>query len=364
SNNPSEDDHAEAFMKSDDSQWSFFGVYDGHNGWETSALLREELIEAVTKEFTGIDPAKPRTYDTDPYAEAMTRAFKSVDDKIVHERVDEVLQSKKISRSAVINLLAPAWSGSCALLAFYDAKTSMLRVALTGDCRAVLGRRRADGKFDLEVLTIDQTGKNPDEQKRVEAEHPGETVVKDGRILGWPPSRVFGDARWKWSREIQEKLKKYLGRSLVDAVKTPPYFTAEPVVSCTNMKRGDFVILATDGLWDVLTNREVVGLVGAWVHKNEGKTKTSGWWSRWWSAKSAANSLPVVGDAKSSESADKDYYGTKKEFINVDSNAATHLVRNALGGANKDLREALLSMRSPRARTYRDDMTATVVFFG
>jgi len=27
--------------------WSFFAVFDGHNGWETSAFLRENMIPAV-----------------------------------------------------------------------------------------------------------------------------------------------------------------------------------------------------------------------------------------------------------------------------------------------------------------------------
>jgi len=56
-------------------------------------------------------------------------------------------------------------------------------------------------------------------------------------------------------------------------------------------------------------------------------------------------------------------WGARKAFVNVDSNAATHLARNALGGDDSDLAAALLAMRSPRGRTYRDDITAIVIFF-
>ena len=386
SNDPLEDDHSEAFVSSGDSHWSLFAVLDGHSGWETSALLRAELIETVVKELAQTGSADSSS--PDPFAGAITRAFKGLDDKIVHQNVEQALQSK--SRSVAVNLLAPAYAGACALLAFYDAKSSKLRVALTGDCRAVLGRKRPDGRFDLEVLTTDQTGFNLDEKKRVEAAHPGEPVVKDGRTMGFGPSRVFGDARWKWSREIQDKLKKdHLGRNVLDSIKTPPYFTAEPVITTTTVQPGDFLVLATDGLWECLTNQEVVGLVQNWVQQHEGSQNT--WWS-WWRGLGVTPKadLPVVGKGETMGNNTPDRYRqwcAEKKFVTVDANAATHLIRNSLGGADKDLREALLSMRSPRSRAYwfefintfipatlilmivfscfqRDDITATVVFFG
>ena len=357
SNDPLEDDHSEAFIKSDDSHWSFFTVLDGHSGWETSALLREELIDTVIKEFADISPENIDS--SDPFAEAITRAFKRLDDNIVHKNVEQALRSK--SRSVAMNLLAPAYAGACALLAFYDAKSSELRVALTGDCRAVLGRKRSDGRFDLEVLTIDQTGFNADEKKRVEAEHPGEKVVKDGRTMGFGPSRVFGDARWKWSREIQDKLKNfYLGRTVLKSIETPPYFTAEPVVKTTKVQPGDFIVLATDGLWECLTNQEVVGLVGKWVQQHEGH-RTS-WRSWWWGSRVIDESdLPVVCREETKMGDNPGRYKqwcAEKKFITVDANVATHLVRNALGGADEDLREALLNLRSPRARAYWLDLIA------
>ena len=332
-------------------------MLDGHSGWETSALLREELIDTVIREFADI--SSESTDSSDPYTEAIVRAFVRLDDKIVHKNVKQALQSN--SRSAAINLLAPAYAGACALLAFYDAKTSKLRIALTGDCRAVLGRKRPDGRYDLEVLTTDHTGFNPEEKKRVEAAHPGETVVKDGRTMGFGPSRVFGDARWKWSREIQEKLKKsYLGRTVLDSIKTPPYFTAEPQVITTNVQPGDFVVLATDGLWECLTNREVVGLVGKWVRQQVGHRGS--WRSLWWGSGATVEAdLPVVCHGETRADDRPARYGqwcAEKKFVTVDANVATHLVRNALGGADEDLREALLTMRSPRARSYWFDLIA------
>ena len=77
---------------------------------------------------------------------------------------------------------------------------------------------------------------------------------------------AFGDAASKWSSEIQQRLhEEFLGDRVRENVKTPPYFTAEPEITTTEVQPGDFVAFATDGLRDCLTNEEVVGLVGIWL---------------------------------------------------------------------------------------------------
>ena len=60
--------------------------------------------------------------------------------------------------------------GSCALLAMFDTSHRNLYVACTGDSRAVAGiyEETTDGKgtWRVEVLSEDQTGRNPNELKR------------------------------------------------------------------------------------------------------------------------------------------------------------------------------------------------------
>jgi pyruvate dehydrogenase phosphatase len=64
--------------------------------------------------------------------------------------------------------------GSCALMAVLDTAHRNLYVACTGDCRAVAGiwEKDADGggSWRVEVLTEDQTGRNPNELKRYRTE--------------------------------------------------------------------------------------------------------------------------------------------------------------------------------------------------
>ncbi|KAK5013637.1 [Pyruvate dehydrogenase [acetyl-transferring]]-phosphatase 1, mitochondrial, partial [Cryomyces antarcticus] len=53
-----------------------------------------------------------------------------------------------------------------------------------------------------------------------------------------------------------------------------------------------------------------------------------------------------------------------ERFVVQDKNAATHLVRNALGGKDQDMVCALLTLPSPYSRRYRDDLTVEAIFFG
>jgi pyruvate dehydrogenase phosphatase len=382
SNDPIEDDHAEKIIEipqslaaadkgASSSDWMFWGVFDGHSGWVTSAKLRQTLISFVARELNSTyksaleDPAMrfptPEAIDA-----AIKTGFVRLDNEIVHESVKKVQKAQ--SKVAAAELLAPALSGSCALLSFYDSRSKLLRVACTGDSRAVLGRRGANGKWTATPLSEDQTGGTTSEAERLRKEHPGEpNVVRNGRILGGlEPSRAFGDAYYKWSLKTNQELKKsYFARTPSSLLKTPPYVTAEPIVTTTKVEpeKGDFVVMATDGLWEMLTNEEVVGLVGQWLDA-EGKAngqnaQTQSWLNSWFSTQ---KQLPVEQKVSSDGTGQRapirqQQWGTKtsmnERFVVEDKNAATHLVRNALGGKDQDQLSALLTLPSPFSRRYR-----------
>jgi pyruvate dehydrogenase phosphatase len=375
SNDPIEDDHAEKIIEvpqsvaaadtgAASSDWMFWGVFDGHSGWVTSAKLRQTLISYVARELNS-------TYTSSlPTPEAIDAAIKTgfvrLDNEIVHESVKKVQKAQ--SKLAAAELLAPALSGSCALLSFYDSRSKLLRVACTGDSRAVLGRRGANGKWTATPLSEDQTGGTASEAERLRKEHPGEpNVVRNGRILGGlEPSRAFGDAYYKWSLKTNQELKKdYFSRTPSSLLKTPPYVTAEPIITTTKVEpeKGDFVVMATDGLWEMLTNEEVVGLVGEWLDAegsaNGRNNQSQSWLSSWFSAD---KKLPVEQKASSDGTGQRapirqQQWGMKaslnERFVVEDKNAATHLVRNALGGKDQDQLSALLTLPSPISRRYR-----------
>ena len=420
SNNPIEDDHAEKIVEvpqtvtptedgSPGSDWMFWGVFDGHSGWTTSAKLRQVLISFVARELNFTyksaltDPAltfpTPEAIDT-----AIKRGFLRLDHEIVNESVEKV--TKINSKRAAAEILAPALSGSCALLSFYDSRSKLFRVACTGDSRAVLGRKGPSGKWVASALSEDQTGGTPSEMARLRSQHPGEpNVVRNGRILGGlEPSRAFGDSFYKWSQDVQMRMKRnFFGRTPSALLKTPPYVTAEPVVTTTKIQpeKGDFVVLATDGLWEMLTNEEVVGLVGQWLesyplpHQNPASSSTS-WTKSWFGGNSQtvlpvekSSNKPVLGEQGQRQPLRQEQWqitSSDERFVVEDKNVATHLVRNALGGRDRDMVCALLTLPSPYSRRHRyvldfgsgehgfagrlancenrDDLTVEVIFFG
>jgi len=395
SNNPIEDDHSEKIIeipqalatatgaRSSGSDWMFWGVFDGHAGWTTSAKLRQVLISFVARELnntyqTALADPSIDSPSTEEIETAIKTGFTRLDDEIVHDSVEKVLKAN--SKLVAAELLAPALSGSCALLSFYDSNTKLLRVACTGDSRAVLGRRGESGKWVATPLSVDQTGSNPDEEARMRKLHPGEeNVIRNGRVLGGlEPSRAFGDASYKWTREVSERLKQsFFGRTPSQLLRTPPYVTAEPVVTTTKIEpsKGDFVVMATDGLWEMLTNEEVVGLVGQWIEKQSAETNgnVASSWAKMFS--SQQKGLPVEHGKAKKEAKDgqktpirQQQWGVKggenDRFVVEDKNVATHLVRNALGGKDKDMVCALLTLPAPYSRRYRDDLTVEVIFFG
>lgn len=292
-----------------------------------------------------------------------------LDNEIIHESVEKVMKAN--SKRIAAELLAPALSGSCALVSFYDSKSKLLRVACTGDSRAVLGRRGPSGKWIATPLSEDQTGGTPSEMARLRAEHPGEeNVVRSGRILGGlEPSRAFGDSSYKWTREVQEQIKKnFFGRTPSTLLKTPPYVTAEPIVTTTKVEpeKGDFVVMATDGLWEMLTNEEVVGLVGQWLESQAtgsiGSNGSGSSWLKSWFSNAGGTALPVEKNGKHGKGDGQrapvrqlqwQVSGSDERFVVEDKNAATHLVRNALGGRDRDMVCALLTLPSPYSRRYR-----------
>jgi pyruvate dehydrogenase phosphatase len=344
---------------------------DTRSGWVTSAKLRQTLISYVARELnttykSAVEDPSLRFPAPEAIDAAIKTGFVRLDHEIVHESVKKVRKAQ--SKLAAAELLAPALSGSCALLSFYDSRSKLLRVACTGDSRAVLGRRAANGKWTATPLSEDQTGGTTSEMERLRKEHPGEpNVVRNGRILGGlEPSRAFGDATYKWSLQTAAELKKsYFGRTQSSLLKTPPYVTAEPIITTTKVEpeKGDFVVMATDGLWEMLTNEEVVGLVGQWLdaqgNPSAQGSQTQSWLKSWWSAE---KQLPVeqkAGDGGKGQRAPirQEQWGTKtslnERFVVEDKNAATHLVRNALGGKDQDQLSALLTLPSPFSRRYR-----------
>ncbi|WFD30757.1 [pyruvate dehydrogenase (acetyl-transferring)]-phosphatase [Malassezia sp. CBS 17886] len=339
------------------------------------------------------------------------------------------------SRSSAYESLLPALSGSCALMVYIDSARRDVYVANTGDSRAVAGYwDERNDRWEVEALTVDQTGRNPDEVKRIQREHPADeasTVIQRGRVLGGlEPTRAFGDARYKWDSGTQGRIyDAFLPRGSTAArppprgLKTPPYVTAEPVVGWRRVhlaspREGSdaatsapeslvaaaeglasslgataptrelrFIIMATDGLWDLMSNQEAVGLVAGHLAGIRGTITAAELEQRCFQpAKAVASARRVDADgggtpgagappadgeqppakAVSQQGSHHPLYKApnhQQTFVFEDDNLGTHLVRNALGGAARERVAGLLAIPPPQSRRYRDDITVNVILF-
>ncbi|CAG8689129.1 9780_t:CDS:1, partial [Funneliformis caledonium] len=290
---------------------------------------------------------------------AIERAFVELDEEVVIHSINKLLNTKGLF--SIEECLLSALSGSCALLAYIDAANKDLYIACTGDSRAVLGVKETDNekggkRWKAVALSEDQTGRNENEVKRIDKEHPGEegNIILNGRVFGGlEPTRAFGDSKYKWDMKMQDgiftkffKIKRGLAGGSRN--KTPPYVTARPEITCHKLTENDkFLVLATDGLWDELSNEEVVELVGEFL---DGRRDII----------DEKENPPILKE----DELKWENYKQEKAFTFVDENASTHLIRNAYGGAKQDQVCALLSLPSPISRRFVDDITVTVVFFG
>lgn len=260
----------------------------------------------------------------------------SLDDKISNvalEDVKAILSGHSMTGDMRSRILT-ALEGACALTAV--VRQEDMFVANTGDCRVVLGQNEGGKKWTALPLTVDQNAKNPDEVKRLLAAHPGEesTTILAGRVLGGlMPFRTFGDVDYKWEKKYLENLVP-----LPPVYKSPPYVTAEPVMSHHKLlKTNKFLILASDGFWERVSNKRAVNIVAEVLANNSQQRKK----------------LPIF----------KRYFGKKERSDPCCSceNVATTLLWHALGGTEANV-SRLLQLDPKFRRGYRDDITIIVVY--
>lgn len=242
--------------------------------------------------------------------------------------------------------------------------------------------------------------------RRLQREHPADeqqSVIQRGRVLGGlEPTRAFGDGRYKWDRNTQARLieaflpNRQSARGPPKALQTPPYVTAEPVVEwrkipigheehappdslvaaasegltslsgSTSTRELRFIIMATDGLWDLMSNQEAVGLVAGHLAGIRGEVRAADLQQQCFSPSKSAPALAAKATASDEKAPPSSEHGPHhpllrtpnhlQKFSFQDDNLSTHLVRNALGGAARERVAGLLAIPSPESRRYRDDV--------
>ncbi|XP_031255689.1 protein phosphatase 2C 77-like [Pistacia vera] len=200
----------------------FFGVYDGHGGFQVANYCRERIHMALAEE---IETEKARLSEGTfggNYEELWKKAFTNC-----FLKVDAEIAGANASKGCA-EPVAPETVGSTAVVAIISP--THVIVANCGDSRAVLCR----GKVPM-PLSVDHKPDREDELARIEA--------AGGKVIQWNGSRVFGVLAM--SRSIGDRYLK-------------PWIIPDPddVMLVPRAKEDDCLILASDGLWDVMTNEE------------------------------------------------------------------------------------------------------------
>lgn len=185
-------------------------------------------------------------------------------------------------------------------------------------------------------------------------------MVKHDRLLGLLiPFRGFGDMKFKWNEELlnliyEARPELLIGnenaKMLLPNYHTPPYLIADPEITYHKLRPQDtFLILATDGLWELMHRQTVVQVLGEHLSDMQWKKPVSGL------CFTVGQMHRLLQERES------------RAFSALeDENSATHLIHHALGSDGCGSLEPkcmakMLSLPQDLARMYRDDITIIVI---
>mmetsp|Transcript_19504 Transcript_19504/g.27388 ORF Transcript_19504/g.27388 Transcript_19504/m.27388 type:complete len:377 (+) Transcript_19504:293-1423(+) len=260
-NDPIEDRH----LIKDLSQGEFIAaVFDGHGGWQAAEFAQKRMAKVVQ-----IELATSMAKTPNEISDALTRSFLRIEREFLF----------RVKFAFELGFGEVARTGACALVAMI--RNENLFIANAGDCRAVLARKSSDSeKLEAIALSNDHNAREPVEQAKLRALHPNEKDIiyckqstscyVRGRLQ---PTRSFGDAYLKYSEfNAQPGQHSSAGRH-IPAPYTPPYISADPEIQhhVIDPSKDEFILLASDGLWDYMDNEEAIEV----VNRSEDKEKAS-----------------------------------------------------------------------------------------
>ncbi|KAI5654835.1 hypothetical protein M9H77_32022 [Catharanthus roseus] len=203
SSHPMEDYHVAKFVRIDGHELGLFAIYDGHLGNAVPAYLQKNLFANILKEDA---------FWTNPGG-SISRAYEKTD--------QDILKSSNLGRG-----------GSTAVTAIL-INGRRLWVANVGDSRAVLSRGGQAIQMTIDHEPSTERGSIENKGGFV-SNMPGDVPRVNGQLA---VSRAFGD----------KSLKSHLRSD-------PDILDVTIDVNC------DVLILASDGLWKVVTNQEAIDI--------------------------------------------------------------------------------------------------------
>jgi len=221
-----------SIMENFDQNLSYFAVYDGHGlAGRDASLLANESIETYLKKNS---KKIAKITDTRAIQKFMKEMFMKTQDKFKNMRIYDF-----------------TLSGTCAITILIIGK--MCYIGNLGDSRAVMGNIDSDGQVIAIEISIDHKPYRDVERDRIlKAGGKIERSLVDDREVG--PLRV-----WKADEDVPGIA---VSRTLGDLVAHKIGIISDPEVTYKEIQEEDkFIVIASDGLWDVMSSAEVVGFI-------------------------------------------------------------------------------------------------------
>ncbi|OQR88063.1 hypothetical protein ACHHYP_07628 [Achlya hypogyna] len=246
-----QDMNVSALAKAGFTPQSFFGVFDGHGGLEASHYLHDQLHKYIISEL------QSRSAETELTTVAHI-------DKLVVESLTAAFEQ---TDAAFLRESERPQAGSTATTVFIAG--SRMYVANVGDSRTVLSRNGIAVR-----LSNDHKPSRPDEAQRIR--DTGGFIIH-GRIMGeLAVSRAFGDCEFKtydtYGSQSNLRLEDEFG--VEQPVVNPneilkgPLVIATPEVTTSDLTdQEDFLLMGSDGLFDVFEDQEAVDYVKTQLRK-------------------------------------------------------------------------------------------------
>ena len=217
---------------------AFAGVMDGHgpNGHGVSGFVRRQLPLLVARQMQRKDGADA--------ASALRSAFLDIHDMIATGTGG--VSGRLSGTTAVVTILQGV----------------RLTTAWVGDSRAILLRREAGGKLQGVSLTHDHKPTSSGELSRIlgAGGRVERLVDGDGREIG--PFRVWLSDSWIPGLAMS--------RALGDIVAHSVGVIAEPEVhSCDLSDSDEYLVIASDGVWEFMNAQDVANLITDGLHAEE-----------------------------------------------------------------------------------------------
>jgi len=225
------------------------GVLDGHYGPRTAEWTRQNARVMMTEALREEGGAPVNT---------MNRFYELIEDGWANSARGTIREGD----------WSAAMEGSCALVAYVTNKSYVL--GNLGDCRALLVKRKPDGTgLTHEQLTKAHNASDPAERQRIQQEHPNE---KEPVTYLTEPGTWYVRGTLQVTRAVGDLFLKRLEffNALPSTVRpvvgpepfSPPYVSHQPDVVVRDIDKDDmYLVLASDGLWDELSNREVTEIL-------------------------------------------------------------------------------------------------------